>query len=975
MANVFGIKIKIENVQDVSATAKAFKELNTALKANSKILNNLSKQSNELSSSINSTALGLTRTAKASLQLNKSLNSSKSALSSNASGTENLRKENIRLGVAFGGVAASAIIAGVAVKSFLDAYLSVAKAVTKTAAEFEKFGLVLENLEGSSKKGQESLNWIKDFAAVVPFTTQEVADAFITLKNYGIEPTTGALESMVDVALGMGKPLQQGVEALADAMSGENERLKEYGIKSSKIADETKFTWTNASGKTKDIIVKNNKDILASTIQAIFNSKYAGQAKKFEDSYTTAISGMETAWTDLKLAFSENSGIFETTKGLINALTEAMVDFKDSAEFNDIANGFASATEIIISSSVFAAKAVISISSLFIKSFNIIAQGVNGFKFLLESTSALIDSFVGNLKLTAAWLNRDKDAKKAINKEIEDNAAKHSKRLNDLADENKKKQEDYGKIDDLSVALKKSVDAFGDSIRKKEKLNKEAIASEALKLSEEAKLNNKRKEEAEKFLKDNGAKISDDKAVTDKGLALYYEATLSDTEKFNREMKALRSKLTAENLSSAQINEVINKKETEFYKEINDQKIDDEISFNEAMGDTRTAFNLSMKKLHLELINAGASAAEANKVIHRERNKFNKEALAEEIALEDQRLQALLIKYKAEKDIIKANETEIAILRNSLRGSGQPEDVQNTIITNYVDEGNSERRMREAKLLNDTESIYHEEYLNRVKQIEEADISEAARLEALKLAYTEYEEGKRLQIKDTMTLQESALSSFYNASMEAQSNIMSTAEITNDVITNTMSSLEGSLTNFFDASSETFLDFRELTKSIVKDVLKEISKIIAKQLVLMAIKGATAGFTGGFFAKGGAFDGGVQAFADGGVFTNSVVSTPTAAPMALFGEAGPEAIMPLTRDSSGSLGVKMVGGNEGSSLVQNIIINNNAAGVRVSESSSSNGDKILTIEEIDSSLAQKVRSGDSKMMTMMQNKYKGISKK
>jgi tape measure domain-containing protein len=58
-------------------------------------------------------------------------------------------------------------------------------------------------------------------------------------------------------------------------------------------------------------------------------------------------------------------------------------------------------------------------------------------------------------------------------------------------------------------------------------------------------------------------------------------------------------------------------------------------------------------------------------------------------------------------------------------------------------------------------------------------------------------------------------------------------------------------------------------------------------------------------ALGNAFvNGQVQAFADGGMFTNSVVSDPTIAPMALFGEAGPEAILPLTRLADGSLGVR-----------------------------------------------------------------------
>jgi len=69
------------------------------------------------------------------------------------------------------------------------------------------------------------------------------------------------------------------------------------------------------------------------------------------------------------------------------------------------------------------------------------------------------------------------------------------------------------------------------------------------------------------------------------------------------------------------------------------------------------------------------------------------------------------------------------------------------------------------------------------------------------------------------------------------------------------------------------------------------------------------------FKNGGAFSNGVQAYARGGV-----VNSPTIFPMAngagLMGEAGPEAIMPLTR-KNGKLGVESTGGS-GTSIVINI---------------------------------------------------------
>jgi hypothetical protein len=44
-------------------------------------------------------------------------------------------------------------------------------------------------------------------------------------------------------------------------------------------------------------------------------------------------------------------------------------------------------------------------------------------------------------------------------------------------------------------------------------------------------------------------------------------------------------------------------------------------------------------------------------------------------------------------------------------------------------------------------------------------------------------------------------------------------------------------------------------------------------------------------------------FAKGGVFSNQVVTRPTSFSLAQMGEAGPEAVMPLTRTRNGSLGV------------------------------------------------------------------------
>lgn len=85
-----------------------------------------------------------------------------------------------------------------------------------------------------------------------------------------------------------------------------------------------------------------------------------------------------------------------------------------------------------------------------------------------------------------------------------------------------------------------------------------------------------------------------------------------------------------------------------------------------------------------------------------------------------------------------------------------------------------------------------------------------------------------------------------------------------------------------------------------------------------AVESGVAGLMSNFlkFADGGVFSGGkVHPFASGGV-VNSATSFPMKDGMGLMGEAGPEAIMPLSRGADGKLGVR--GGGGGVRVTMNI---------------------------------------------------------
>ena len=157
------------------------------------------------------------------------------------------------------------------------------------------------------------------------------------------------------------------------------------------------------------------------------------------------------------------------------------------------------------------------------------------------------------------------------------------------------------------------------------------------------------------------------------------------------------------------------------------------------------------------------------------------------------------------------------------------------------------------------------------------------------------------------------------------------AKATETAVSGAFDSMGDALATFVTTGK---LDFKSLTLSIISDLAKIAARTAASQVLSSLFGVASSAFggvstgisaatTSGFSeygqittqAKGGGWDGGKQFFAQGGAFTNSIVSAATSFPMSggktgVMGEAGPEAIVPLARTADGSLGVRQIGGSD-----------------------------------------------------------------
>lgn len=236
------------------------------------------------------------------------------------------------------------------------------KNVINVSAEFEKLEATLTTIEGSSDKAKKSLNWVEKFAATTPYDLQQVSEAFVRLRAYGLDPMDGTLTAVGDAASGMGKTLMEGVEAIADATTGENERLKAFGITASVAGDQVTYSWRQ-NGKEMSKTLKKTGIEVANFLKDNFGSRFNGAMVRQSKTWNGMVSNLGDAWTNFLKRIGE-AGVFDTVKNKLADVLDAINRWADSGALDKFAktlsgaltwgaNAFGKAVEQIVRHTTF----------------------------------------------------------------------------------------------------------------------------------------------------------------------------------------------------------------------------------------------------------------------------------------------------------------------------------------------------------------------------------------------------------------------------------------------------------------------------------------------------------------------------------------------------------------------------------------------------------------------------------------------
>lgn len=202
----------------------------------------------------------------------------------------------------------------------LAAAFAVGRPLINTISEFENYRAILETVEGSSAKAKRSMDWVSKFATKTPFEIGEVTEAFVKMRSFGLDPTNGLLKTLGDTSAAMGKPVIQAVEAIADAVTGENERLKEFGIKAKADGDVFSYEYTDRSGQQRTLsAMKDDRKAIEQVLRRIWEEKYAGAMEKRSKTWSGLMSNLSDQLTRFQIMIM-NSGPFDRLKGHLQGL-------------------------------------------------------------------------------------------------------------------------------------------------------------------------------------------------------------------------------------------------------------------------------------------------------------------------------------------------------------------------------------------------------------------------------------------------------------------------------------------------------------------------------------------------------------------------------------------------------------------------------------------------------------------------------
>lgn len=834
----------------------------------------------------------------------------------------------------------------------LGVALSVQK-IIQVNTEFERLGAQLETVTGSVQGAGIAFKQLEQFAAVTPFQLNEVVEAFTQLKARGLDPSIDSMQAWGDLASSMGRNVGDAIRAVGAATVGEMEALKSFGIQAVQAGDKVSFTFKG----TTELVDRNARSI-EDYLKRLAQTNFSGSMERQSRTLGGAFSNLEDAVASAMRSFGEG-GFNDALRETVKMLTEMSTSSKDAASSMGSFLGDALRTATAIAArfgDIYAfmkaigteadlrsrsgPKPVQSVDDIPDRALSEIRGLVDAFSALAGITRTIFGAGVNDVMrrmngTTAALTAKNGGSFPSTDADRADIVALASSRS--VADPFKREANTSASpmLSQLQNNLSRQaafapyVGPIGDLLKQLGDAQTGLTTTQLVEFARTGKL----PETSDTFTvgsrdallsarQSQFAIYGAERNREEQGRTAGIEGSKARAGGYLAgDVRAIEEATAKEKARQAVIKDGRDF-EVEYRRQL--EELDAKNLENAAQRINSTELQTKATVVLLDAVRAGVrdtSELEAKN-----------EALAaanENTSVDVEKLtQALIKQRKAQADL--DYEKTMRQLQRTSDAAGQYTIVLNGITKQY------EVQNRELEIQNRlTDELISKYGKDNARKMVEAQVDQA---EAQRKVAQEAERTRlRIEANDWTAGAQRGL-------MRYQDTALNMAQNVENAVVNAFQSMEDALVNFVKTGK---LDFKSLADSIISDLIR----IQVRQMMVAAIGGAggsggglfgsilggalslfggggpnaasglagqgivptASSFTGGFavggVARGGIFAGGnILPFARGGVVNNTTYFPMANGGMGMLGEAGPEAVLPLGRDSGGRLGVRSHGG-------------------------------------------------------------------
>jgi tape measure domain-containing protein len=391
---------------------KEFEKLEKSLTAAGKDLNNLGDESAKLASQQNAAKVAISQTnnklSKQEKQLKHASKSAKQYKGDIAGATKSL----LAMGSAYIGL-----------DSLKDSLFDVLKAGDKAQA----FTAQMTAMMGSIEAGEQATQWMRTFASDTGTQIDSVRESFAQLKTFGIDPMSGAMQSLVDYNAKLGGS-QEKLEGIVLAVGQAWAKQKLQGEEILQLVERGVPVWdllAKVTGKNSVELQKLSESgkLGRETIKALFDemgAQASGQASKSLERLSGQVALITNKWEEFQIKIAD-SGVYQVAVDFLKQINAQFDQMNQNGQIDAAAKKISAFfTAIVqdggqaISSLVENVNTVLTVTEQVIGGVRILINGFTaGIKTIALGVTTYMQDMVQTMADALAFVGADEWAQKA----------------------------------------------------------------------------------------------------------------------------------------------------------------------------------------------------------------------------------------------------------------------------------------------------------------------------------------------------------------------------------------------------------------------------------------------------------------------------------------------------------------------------------------------------------------------------------